>query len=774
MSPVFVTGQTLGPYQIVALIRAGGMGEVYKATDTRLNRLVAVKVLHAPSQTSGTSRARLRDEARAISRLSHPHICALFDIGEDQGHDYLVMEFLEGETLADRLSRGRLPLASLLGYGIEVAEALDAAHRQGLIHRDLKPANIMLTSVGAKLLDFGIAELQGRNADSLVSGTTRTDELVERQIVGTLAYMAPEQLEGRPCDPRTDLFALGTTLFEMAAGRRPHEARSTAALITSILRDDPQGLRRLRRDVPGALEHLVRWALAKDQSDRPPNAAAIATELRMIARRLDRATRRARPPSARSTKRTSLQHIRRLAILPLVNLSGDPEQEYFADGMTDAIIASLATLGSLKVISRTSVAHYKRSSKSLPEIASELQVDAILEGSVAKFGDRVRIIVELVDAASDAQVWSASFTRQLDDPLLVQDDVARGVAGQIRLKLSERERARLNRPRRIDREARENFLMGSYLFRRYDRDSLERSLAHLQRAIERDPGFAEAHAALADWHVRAVLGYFADPTGLTRALEAAEQALALDPDLAEALAVLGTARMLLWDFAGADEAYVRALELKPNYPELHSWYARYLVYCRSIDAALRETQRALELDPMSVRTLLGAATVQYASGHLDDSLRQTTKALELEPGCAPAFYFRGQVHVQRQQWEQAFECLLRAHELAPGHPSPISALGHAYARAGRRDEALATISALEKLPLEANPRRVSMSLAEVSIGLGQEAQAIAHLETALRARVPELPTVACDPVFQPLHANAQFVEMVRRMGLPVEGGAQRP
>ena len=539
-SPLFAPGRSLGPYQILSVIGAGGMGEVYKATDSRLNRLVAVKVLRCPSLASDTSRARFWNEARAISRLSHPHICALFDIGQDDGHDYLVMEFLQGETLADRLSRGRLPLASLTGYGIEIADALGAAHREGLIHRDLKPANVMLTGVGVKLLDFGIAELHVLSVDDPQSSTTQTGEPVNSAIVGTLVYMAPEQLEGRPSDARTDLFALGTDLFEMATGRRPYQAASTVALITSILRDDPPSLRRLRHDVSGALEYLVQWALAKDQADRPPTAAAMATELRNIARRLDRTTRPARRPSKSSTKRTLLQNIRRLAILPLVNLSDDPEQEYFADGMTEAIIASLARLESLKVISRTSVAHYKRTAKSLPQIASELRVDAILEGSVARFADHVRIIVELVHAATDAQVWSASFSRQLDDALLVQDDVARGVAAQIRLKLSERERARLNRQRRVDREARENFLLGAYLFRRFDRESQDCSLTHLRRAIELDPGFPEAHAALADWYMRAVIARTVDRTGLTSAIRAAEQALALDPDLAEAYAVLGS------------------------------------------------------------------------------------------------------------------------------------------------------------------------------------------------------------------------------------------
>ena len=764
---VLVPGQRLGPYEILSQIGAGGMGQVYKASDQRLNRLVAVKVLHEASLASAASRLRLLHEARAISRLTHPHICTLFDIGDYEGHQYLVMEFLEGETLADRVSRGGLPLARLVGYGIEVADALEAAHRHGVIHRDLKPANIMLTEVGAKLLDFGIAELRRRGAEDAQSDTTETWEGTEDRFAGSVAYMAPEQLEGRPCDARTDLFALGTVLFEMATGQRPHQAASIPALIAAILRDDPPALRRLRQDAPGALEHLIKWALAKDHADRPPTAAAMGTELRLIARRLDQAARPRRLASAPSTRRASLQSIRRLAVLPLVNLSGDPEQEYFSDGMTEAIIASLARLGSLKVISRTSVAHYKRSPKSLPQIAAELRVDAILEGSVARSADRVRIIVELVHAATDAHLWSASFNRQLDDALLVQDDVARGIVGQIRLKLSERERARLHRQRSVDREARDSFLLGSYLLRRHDRDSWERSLTHLQRAIELDPEFADAHAALADCHQRGVLSHMVDQAGLARAVEAAERALTLDPDLAEAYAVLGIVRLLLWDLAAADDAYVRALELKPSYPEVHSWYGKYLLFRRDFEGALRETERALELDPLSVRTLLGAATVRYAAGLLDQSLELCASAVELEPTCAPAFYYRGQVYVRRQQWEQAFASLRRARDLAPDHPSPLSGLGYAYARAGRRDEALAMVSTLEQLQVGAYARRLSIGLAEVFIGLGDDAQAIAHLETAFHARVPELLGVACDPIFERLHSNRRFIELVRGMGLAV-------
>jgi eukaryotic-like serine/threonine-protein kinase len=765
--PVVQSGLRLGPYRILAKIGAGGMGEVYQATDTRLNRRVAVKILRSPHPTSPASRARLWREARLAAKLSHPHICALFDIGEDEGHIYLVMECLQGETLADRLSRGRLPLAGLVGYGIEVADALEAAHRQGLIHRDVKPANIMLTDVGAKLLDFGVAELHDPSLREALEDTTRTHVGHSDRLAGTIAYMAPEQLEGRPCDPRTDLFALGTVLFEMATGRRPHQGQTTLALVTSILHDPPTRLRRLRGEVPGAFEHLVQWALAKDQTNRPPSAAVMATELRHIARRLDPAVPRARK-LAPATKRASLESIRRLAVLPLTNLSGDPEQEYFADGMTDAIISSLARLGSLKVISRTSVVHYKRSSKSLPEIAEALRVDAILEGSVAKCGDRVRVIAELVQAGTDAQLWSASFNRQLDDALHVQDDVARGIAGQIRLKLSEGERSRLNRRRRINREAREHYLLGSYLLRRYDRDSSELSLNHLRRAIELEPGFADAHAALADWHQRAVVGHMSAPSGLARAVEAAEHALALDPDMAEAYAALGYARLLQWDFAGADDAFVRALELKPSYPEVHTLYARYHLYRCDFEAALRETAQALELDPLSVRTLIGAATVQWVAGRLDDALQQCDRALELEPACAPAFLFRGMVHVRRKQWDAAVASLLRSRELAPDQQAPLSGLGYAYGRAGRSAEALAILSEVRQMRDESDPASTSIGLAEVFMGLGDEVEAMAHLEIALAARVPELLGVACDPLFEPLRSNPRFLALVRAIGLPIK------
>ena len=506
-------GTALGPYRIEGPLGAGGMGEVFSATDTRLNRLVAIKVLPTSVAPDRQMRARFAREARAVAALTHPHICTLYDVGRHDQVDFLVMEYVEGDTLAARLADGRLSLDEALTYAIEVASALDHAHRHGIVHRDLKPSNIMLTASGAKLLDFGIAKFRlAANAgmpadvtrDGTMLGTAESmaleplegdDAHVTRQgaILGTIRYMAPEQIEGHEADPRSDLFSFGAVVFEILTRRRAFDGDSAASVRAAILEHEPPPVSSLQPLVPPALDDIVRRCLAKNPTERWQSAGDVHRELKDVlesivqarteAPRLavDRRAGQARRWVAgillaaltgfavwvmvggfRASTRPPPGQIRSVAVLPLDDLSGDPEEQYFADGMTEQLIADLAAIGGLRVISSTSVMHYRKLPKPAPTIARELQVDGIIEGSVLQAGDQVRVTAKLIRGVTGEIMWAHSFTRDLRDVLALQREVARTITSEVEITVTPQEQARLASARPIDPEVHRQVLLGRH------------------------------------------------------------------------------------------------------------------------------------------------------------------------------------------------------------------------------------------------------------------------------------------------------------------------
>jgi len=779
-----VAGTRLGPYEVFELIGAGGMGEVYKARDTRLDRTVAIKILPQAVATDPDRRTRCEREAKAIARLSHPHICTLYDVGEHDGSTFLVMELLEGQTLRQWIAGKPMRTDEVLDLGIQIADALDAAHKKAIIHRDIKPANIFVTERGqAKILDFGLAKLTSMEAtQAAVASAVATTDFIEEHLtcpgsaLGTIAYMSPEQVRGQELDTRTDLFSFGAVLYEMATGQQAFSGSTSGIIFDAILNRTPTAASRANRDLAPRLEEIISKALEKDREVRCQSAVEMRADLTRLKRDIASGVQRpARPPEPhpapqRAAAAPAREHrpaagrIHALAVLPLTNLARDPEQDYFADGMTEALIAELAQIHALRVISRTSAMHYKGTTKTVPEIARELGVDGIVEGSVMRAGERVRITAQLIHAASDRHLWAHSYERDLRDVLGLQSEVARAIAREIQVKLTPRERARLARARPVNVEAHEAYLRGRY---HYGRVQPAKSLEYYQRAIDIEPDNALAHAGLADAHCMmfgVVMETVAPSQVVPLARAAALKAMKLDENLADPH--LSLARIFFWydwDPAGAERELRRAIQLNPNYAMARLHCGLLLADLKRGKEAVAEIQEALQLDPVSCWIGAIAGAVLWELGHEEEGKQQLQKAIELEPN----FYYPRSVlstiHCHEGKFADAVAEAQEGVRLSAGLPLAGGWLAYALAKAGRQSEALAILDQLEEL----SRQRYVPAAARVwaFLGLGDHDRAIEWLENARRQRDPWLVHVGVLRAFAPLRPDPRFQDLLRRLNL---------
>jgi TolB-like protein len=782
-------GTRLGPYEIQSAIGAGGMGEVYKARDTRLDRSVAIKVLPAEVSADPERRVRIEHEAKTIAGLTHPHICTLYDVGDHEGTTFLVMEHLTGETLAQRLARGPLPLEQALTVGTEIADALAAAHRQGVIHRDLKPGNVMLTKAGAKLLDFGLAKLTARGepaAARLASAPTARAPLTgEGSIVGTLQYMAPEQVEGKGADARTDLWALGALLYEMVTGQRPFEGGSPASIITAIMSAEPPAVSALQALTPPGVDRLVRKCLQKDLEARWQSASDVADELRWLAsgagatraataavgtRRRHGMTggarggrgadpgrgvrgsgrrRPARPSPDVRHRKPRPAAIQWLAVLPVKNFSGDPSQEFFADGMTDALIAGLAQIKAINVISRTSVMQYKDTKKPLPQIAQELGVDGVMEASVQRASGRVRVTAQLLQARQDRHLWADTYDREMTDVLALQSDVVQAIANEIRAQLTPQENKRLKTARRVDPEVYDLAVKGKATLEYATReDQIRQAVALLQQAVDRDPTYAPAWAGLGEslWTLAATWWEFVAPGEVRdKAIAAAEKALELDETLPEG----HKARALIayageWDGAKAEEEFKRAIDLRPGYAAAESLYGQILICFQRIDDGRRHIDRARELDPLSPWNDLNRIHWLYFQGKPEKIIEEAPAALQRNPTVWLIPMYTAFARLSLGQPGQAAAEVEAGLRLAtPDRPVHlVGLLGYACGLAGRRADALKILAEMENAAAKqyvCNP-----CIGAVYAGLGRMDEAFSYLDRALQERNSLLVTFTRD------------------------------
>jgi TolB-like protein/Tfp pilus assembly protein PilF len=714
-------GTRLGPYEIVAPLGAGGMGEVYKAKDTRLGRTVAIKLLRSAHTD------RFEREARAIAALNHPHICTLHDIGSN----YLVMEYVEGSPL-----RGPLPPDEAARLALQIVSALEAAHAKGIIHRDLKPDNIMVTKLGVKLLDFGLAKLE------LVAETGETvNETQAGTLLGTIAYMSPEQVEGKPADGRSDIFSFGLILYEMLSGRHAFNGETSVSRMAAILHKEPEPL-----EAPSELTRIVTRCLRKSPVQRFQTMTEVKAALQGI------------KPTLLAESDASI------AVLPFANLSGDKDNEYFSDGLAEEILNALTKLHGLKVAARTSAFAFKGRNEDIRLVGETLRVTHVLEGSVRKMGSRLRITAQLISIADGCHAWSERYDREMTDIFAVQDEISQAIVTVLKLKLARPGGQAIAR-RPMEPEAYESYLKGRFFWNKRTEADLNRSIEYFLRAIALDPAYALAYAGLSDAYV--LLGIFGvrPPNDVyPKARAAAEKALEIDGTLAEPHAALGHVLTAYdWDFQGAELEYRKALNLNSSYPTAHQWYGHLLAVTGRYAEGIAEVTRARDLDPLSVPINCFVGLIYMKARQSREAVEAARKGVDLDPNNPFAHWILARALDAQNELQESVAESEKAARLSGGSQASTAQLGCAYGRIGDTAKAHKIIDQLVEL---SRTKYVSpYDIAIIYTGLGEKDSALEWLEKAYKERAVRLLELL-DPAFDDLRFDPRFQDLVQRIGLP--------
>jgi serine/threonine-protein kinase len=788
-----MVGSSIGPYRILKRLGSGATGQVYLADDTRLRRRVALK--NRPDLARGEladARRRVLREARAAARLNHPNIAAVYDVLETEEGVHIVMEYVPGQTLAALVRSGPLAPATVLEIALQLTDALAEAHAMGVLHRDLKPANVMMTPRGkVKVLDFGLAKSQ-----AVEMGSAPFDASLEtgegQGLVGTHAYMPPEHLTGRPVDAQGDIYSLGVLLFELLTGGRPYQAPSRAALTAAILTEPTPRAGARSGSVPPGLDAAVFRAMARRPSERYASASDMAADVKRVMSAIvdmpttsgtgERAAPRARAARIGAAVVAAgalallavvagplLRHgppneRRSIAVLPLKNISSEPDNEYFSDGITEDIIAQLSKVGELRVISGSSVMAYKDRRKDRRQIARELGVATLLDGSVRRAGNRVRIVSQLVDARTEEQLWAETYDREVQDILAIQSDVSQAIATALKGELSAAEKGRLARRPPADFEVFNLYLKGRYYWSLRTEESLGKSIEYFEAAAARDPAYAPAYAGLADaFNVMGSRGMIPAALGRSRARAAAMKALALDDTLADAHASLALAQHQDLEWAAAEAGYRRAIALNPSYATAHHWLAVYLSQVARSDEAIAEIKRAQSLDPLSVGITSAAGGILFMARQYDRAIEQLGTALEMDPDFALTHQLLAEVYAQTGNHERALAELDRARGLARGRR--LALLAYIQAGSGRAGDARAALRELERSP--PGDHAYPTDIAAVHCRLGDREAAFRWLEKALGERDMSLAYLKVEPRFDPLRQDARYATLLNRLRLGV-------
>lgn len=842
MNPALSPGTRLGRYEIRSKIGEGGMGEVYLAQDTELERTVALKVLPADVAADQQRMNRFVQEAKAASALNHPNILTIHEIGRTDVIRFIATEFIDGETLRQRMQNGPLKLGEVLDIGVQITSALSAAHAAGIIHRDIKPENIMLRRDGiVKVLDFGLAKLTAPESTTLEAeaATKMLFKTDPGTVMGTALYMSPEQARGSGVDARTDIFSLGVLLYELVTGRLPFDGSTSSEVLAAILNEkEPQPLARYSREVPAELERIVAKAVRKERGQRYQTTKDLLLDLQSLKQQLEfeaKLERSAAPDAQRyvgpvprgggqtvdtmisgSVSRTAevsaapsgtsaeyvVNEIKRhklaalvallvvavvatglglywhsrntqvaiesIVVLPFVNQNNDPNTDYLSDGLTESIINSLTQLPNLKVIARSSAFHYKGKEADPFTAGKELGVRAVLTGRLQQRGDNLLVSAELMDVRDNKQLWGDHYNRKLVDILTLQEEIARQISENLRLRLGGAEQKLLTKRYTENTEAYQLYLKGRYFLNRKTEADAQRAIDYFQLALAKDPKDALAYAGLADSYSSFIfpLGVAAPREATPRAKEAAMHALALDNSLGEAHASLAYMTFFYdWDWPAAEREFKRAIELNPNNADAHHWYSHYLMAQGRIEESLIQSKRALELSPLDILFNIHLGWHYLYARQYDQALDQIEKTGEMDKNFAQTYPWLGLILEQKGRYPEAIAAFQKALRLFPGGSSIAEAeLAHTYAVSGNREEAQKIIAELQQL---AKSRYVSSyQIAAIYAGLREKDQAFAWLEKAYEERSDGLVNLKAEQRFDSLRSDPRFADLVRRVGLP--------
>jgi TolB-like protein/Tfp pilus assembly protein PilF/predicted Ser/Thr protein kinase len=783
-------GARLGSYEITSLLGSGGMGQVYRAKDLKLGRDVAIKVLREELASDPERLRRFEQEARSASALNHPNIITIHDIGKHDATPYIAMEYVEGKTLREMLGGGPLPTKKLLQLATQIAEGLAKAHSAGIVHRDLKPENLMVTSDGyVKILDFGLAKLLPEAVDYGSEETTITKELTRAGVIlGTIGYMSPEQASGRPIDPRSDQFSLGSILYEMATGKVAFKRDTAAATLAAIIEGEPEPVAKVNPNVSPHLRVIVERCLKKHPEERYESTRDLARELEglrelpfelpaILSRRAVLAGVSAlvvlglallvglNVGGLRDRLTGGASPIDSLAVLPLVNAAGDPEQEYFVDGITEALITDLAKIGALKVISRNSAMRYKDTDKSIPEIAEELGVDAVIEGSVLREGERVRITAQLIEAQTDQYLWADNFDRELRDVMALYSEVARTIAREIEINVAPEEERRLASARAVDPEAHEAYLKGLFHYHRLNPQDLDTALSYFELALEKDPDYAPAYVGIAGvWFGRRQL--MVAPEGEATPLEKAAvlKALELDESLGEAH--YGMARLKTWgekDWPSAERAFERAIELSPGNAEARTFYSHLLNGMGRSDEAMIQAQRALDLDPFNAVCHLSYGMTLVFDRRYDDAIVAFRETLTLSPTMPPPLIQIGDILHLTGRYEEALDAQ-KAFFTALGDDESQGALAQGYAEGGYAEAMRRSTETYAARSLKTDTGH--FFVAHFYVRAGEKERALEWLERSFANGKQSFAPYIRHPVFDSVRDDPRYQSILRSLNIP--------